>query len=41
MQIGRIHSWKKVTAQLLLLAVPTVALVFYFIVECKPVLCRT
>src|ERR1044071_732467 len=31
MQIGRIHSWKKVTAQLLLLAVPTTALAFYLL----------
>jgi transglutaminase-like putative cysteine protease len=31
MQIGRIHSWKKVTAQLLLLALPTAALVFYLL----------
>ena len=31
MQIGRIHSWKKVTAQLLLLAVPTVVLVLYLL----------
>lgn len=31
MQIGRIHSWKKVTAQLLLLAIPTVVVVFYLL----------
>jgi transglutaminase-like putative cysteine protease len=31
MQLGRIHSWKKVTAQLLLLAVPTIALAFYLL----------
>ncbi len=31
MQIGRIHSWKKVTAQLLLLALPTIALAFYLL----------
>ncbi|MEJ7676961.1 MAG: hypothetical protein WKG06_03620 [Segetibacter sp.] len=31
MQIGRIHSWKKVTAQLLLLAIPTVVLVLYLL----------
>src|SRR3954469_8664101 len=31
MQIGRIHSWKKVVAQLLLLAVPTVVLVLYLL----------
>jgi len=31
MQIGRIHSWKKVTAQLLLLALPTVALALYLL----------
>ncbi len=31
MQIGRIHSLKKVTAQLLLLALPTVTLVFYLL----------
>ena len=31
MQIGRIHSWKKVTAQLLLLALPTIALVLYLL----------
>jgi protein-glutamine gamma-glutamyltransferase len=31
MQIGRIHSWKKVTAQLLLLALPTIALAAYFL----------
>lgn len=29
MQIGRIHSWKKVTAQLLLLVIPTIVLVLY------------
>ena len=29
MQIGRIHSWKKVTAQILLLALPTVAFALY------------
>ncbi len=29
MQIGRIHSWKKVTAQVLLLALPTVAFALY------------
>src|SRR4051794_32175489 len=31
MKIGRIHSWKKVTAQLLLLALPTVGLAFYLL----------
>lgn len=31
MQIGRIHSWKKVTAQLFLLALPTVALALYLL----------
>jgi hypothetical protein len=31
MQIGRIHSWKKVTAQLLLLALPTIALALYLL----------
>jgi hypothetical protein len=31
MQIGRIHSWKKVAAQLLLLALPTAALAFYLL----------
>ena len=31
MQIGRTHSWQKVTAQLFLLAVPTVVLVFYLL----------
>ncbi len=31
MQIGRIHSWKKVTAQILLLALPTIALAFYLL----------
>ena len=31
MEIGRIHSWKKVTAQLLLLALPTIALVFFLL----------
>ncbi len=31
MQIGRIHSWKKVTAQLLLLALPTIALAVYLL----------
>ncbi len=31
MQIGRFHSWKKVTAQLLLLALPTIALAFYLL----------
>lgn len=29
MRIGRVHSWKKMLAQLLLLAVPTAALAFY------------
>ena len=29
MNIGKVHSWKKVTAQLLLLAVPTIALTGY------------
>ncbi|MDB5191711.1 MAG: hypothetical protein JWQ96_1274, partial [Segetibacter sp.] len=33
MQIGRIHSWKKVTAQLFLLALPTIALAFYLLVN--------
>src|SRR6476660_6884397 len=33
MQIGRIHSWKKVGAQLLLLALPTVALVLYLLLN--------
>ena len=33
MQIGRIYSWKKVTAQLLLLALPTVALVLYLLLN--------
>ena len=31
MQIGRTHSWKKVIAQLFLLAIPTVLLVFYLL----------
>ncbi|HEX8333114.1 MAG TPA: hypothetical protein VF622_10850, partial [Segetibacter sp.] len=31
MQIGRIHSTKKVTAQLVLLAIPTIALAFYLL----------
>ena len=31
MPIGRIHSWKKVFAQVLLLALPTAALVFYLL----------
>ena len=31
MQIGRIHSWKKVTAQLILLALPTIALALYLL----------
>lgn len=31
MNIGRIHSWKKVTAQLFLLALPTIALAFYLL----------
>jgi hypothetical protein len=31
MKIGRIHSWKKVTAQLLLLGLPTVALALYLL----------
>ena len=31
MQVGRIHSWKKVTAQLLLLALPTIALAVYLL----------
>jgi hypothetical protein len=31
MQIGRVHSWKKVTAQILLLALPTIALAFYLL----------
>ncbi|WP_207494101.1 transglutaminase-like domain-containing protein [Aridibaculum aurantiacum] len=31
MQIGRIHSWKKVTAQLFLLALPTIALAVYLL----------
>ena len=31
MNIGRIHSWKKVVAQVVLLAVPTVILVFYLL----------
>ncbi|MEJ7827493.1 MAG: transglutaminase domain-containing protein [Segetibacter sp.] len=31
MQIGRFHSWKKVTAQILLLALPTIALAFYLL----------
>ena len=29
MAIGKIHSWKKVVAQIILLAIPTVALMFY------------
>ena len=33
MQIGRTHSWKKVTAQLVLLAGPTVALILYFLLN--------
>ncbi|HSU50180.1 MAG TPA: hypothetical protein VLJ41_06310, partial [Segetibacter sp.] len=33
MQIGRIHSWKKVSAQILLLALPTVALVLYLLLN--------
>ncbi|MCW3080883.1 transglutaminase domain-containing protein [Segetibacter sp.] len=33
MQIGRIHSWKKVTAQLILLALPTVALALYLLLN--------
>ncbi|MGI8635801.1 MAG: transglutaminase domain-containing protein [Segetibacter sp.] len=33
MQIGRIHNWKKVGAQLLLLALPTVALVLYLLLN--------
>jgi hypothetical protein len=31
MQVGKIHSWKKVTAQLLLLAIPTLVLVLYLL----------
>jgi transglutaminase-like putative cysteine protease len=31
MRVGRIHSWKKVTAQLLLLALPTIALALYLL----------
>lgn len=31
MKIGRIHSWKKVTAQLLLLAIPTIWLALYLL----------
>jgi protein-glutamine gamma-glutamyltransferase len=31
MQIGRVHSWKKVAAQIILLAVPTVLLAFYLL----------
>src|SRR6195952_3788955 len=33
MQIGRIHSWKKVTAQLLLLALPTIVLALYLLLN--------
>lgn len=31
MKIGKVHSWKKVLAQLVLLALPTAALVFYLL----------
>ncbi len=31
MQIGKVHSWKKVIAQLFLLALPTIALAFYLL----------
>ena len=31
MKIGRIHSWKKVTAQLLLLTIPTIGLALYLL----------
>src|SRR5438067_10095580 len=30
MQIGKVHSWKKVVAQEFLLTLPTIALAFYF-----------
>jgi hypothetical protein len=33
MQIGRIHSWKKVIAQVLLLAAPTIVLAFYLLLN--------
>jgi hypothetical protein len=33
MHIGRIHSWKKVSAQFILLALPTVALVLYLLLN--------